>query len=182
MCKTLGCLILLLLVGCANFGDITKDFKAANPELSTIMVDEDNDGLADTAIVTKNGQMLIDPETGAPMEIPEVRAALDAAKATDNIVGLEIESWASLLVLLGVPGAGIGTLIGRKWGKIKPTQRATLLWSSLKEFIGSIEIARNGGTVEQKAEMTEKFGAISKQARDLLVDLKGELKKEEQAG
>jgi len=119
--KHVAILMLLFVGGCTSLAmqDAQKffdRFKVQNPTATVEVIDEDNDGQADTAVYTD--------ASGEEKEVEGAREHFDAVKEAegdDELISSELQAWAAVL---GLPIVG---LVGRVWGRHKPMLCANLL-------------------------------------------------------
>ena len=147
----------MLLTGCGL--QSLKTFKAENPGYGVIGVDENKDGQTDTYVVTKDGVTVTDAD-GRPVEVNGVREEIAAATLFTD----ELMAWGTAL---NIPLLGLAGLLWRRLSKLR---------QSASEVIESVQNYRNTLAPAAKANMNAKIGVVSKDARNLVTQVKESLK------
>lgn len=131
-------LVLFVFLGCQVLKDTASTltgFKEANPTANVIPVDEDADGTVDVFMVDADRDGVIDlDDQGNPVEVPKTRALIKQAELTDSNIAMTAENLGMLLAGLGIPGGMLLTILGKKWGKIKPTRIAVDLVETVQSY------------------------------------------------
>ena len=138
----IGLTALPLLPGCGigqKLNNAVDAFKAENPTVTLIPVDEDGDGANDFYGVDRDADHKVDTDpAGEPVEVPNTRAGFTALKAsqaaagdTDTAISELITVAGSLIgAAIGLPGIG---LLGAWWGKKKPTKQIAQIVTNFQE-------------------------------------------------
>ncbi len=141
----LALLVMCSATGC-SLGERLAEFQADNPELSYKSVDEDGDGTPDTYLITdKQGNVVKDPKTGKPREVPGARKMLARAGDTDASLALLLKG------LGGASGVSVLGLIGYWVGRLKPTKRVTHLTTLWRGLVKSVQQVRTSPDMPEGA-------------------------------
>lgn len=163
-----------MFCGCA---DLMAAFMGGEtpPNGRTAPYDETGDGVADIDVYTNaDGEPLIEPATGQPAEVPGSREKYAAGMQADTAIG-------TLLQVAGTLGLPLAGGAGLLWGRKKPIQRLTALWTQFCGLVRSVNEVRHtaetGGAVTagQIDALLREFNALTPQLEAAIAEAKGTL-------